>query len=41
MSEFCVIIPVYNHPDTIGVTVKEVRALHLPVVAWRNTIGLC
>ncbi|NWO05170.1 MAG: glycosyltransferase family 2 protein [Alteromonadaceae bacterium] len=32
MSEFCVIIPVYNHPDTIGATVQEVRALNLPVV---------
>ena len=32
MSDFCVVIPVYNHPDTIGTTVQQVRALDLPVV---------
>lgn len=28
----CAIIPVYNHPDTIGNTLKNVRASQLPVV---------
>jgi len=32
MSEICVIIPVYNHPDTISQTLLEVRQRGLPVV---------
>ncbi|KXS53606.1 MAG: hypothetical protein AWU57_2009 [Marinobacter sp. T13-3] len=32
MSDFCVIIPVYNHPDTIGPTVADIRHLGVPVV---------
>ena len=32
MSDVCVVIPVYNHPDTIGRTVREVRRLGLPVL---------
>lgn len=32
MFDVCVIIPVYNHPDTIGATVREVRDLDLPVL---------
>ncbi len=32
MSEVCVIIPVYNHPDTISRTICEVRRLDLPIL---------
>lgn len=32
MFKPCALIPVYNHPDTIGRTVAEVRAHMLPVI---------
>jgi len=32
MSSFCMIIPVYNHPGTIGTTVRDIRQLDLSVV---------